>query len=153
MIRYIFSRWGWNPASILHKSIAGRYRPVSYPDGPITARYRFMYNAYWECCLRWLSVLCIFHKQLIANVYIVYTYLFQNMFLQHRTYCDQLTTIKHFILDILNGMKYWNTQHFLFFQGWETAKLILISGLRTFILSMKFHFYTWLQDNLFLCQM
>ena len=29
-------------ASILHKSTAGRYRPVSYPDGPITARYRFM---------------------------------------------------------------------------------------------------------------
>ena len=30
------------PVSILHKSIAGRCRPVSYPDGPITARYRFM---------------------------------------------------------------------------------------------------------------
>ena len=30
------------PASILYKSIAGRYRPVSYPDGPITARYRFI---------------------------------------------------------------------------------------------------------------
>ena len=30
------------PANILHKSTAGRYRPVSYPDGPITARYRFM---------------------------------------------------------------------------------------------------------------
>ena len=29
------------PASILYKSIAGRYRPVSYPDGPITAHYRF----------------------------------------------------------------------------------------------------------------
>ena len=29
------------PVSILHKSTAGRYRPVSYPDGPITARYRF----------------------------------------------------------------------------------------------------------------
>ena len=28
--------------SILHKSIAGRYRPVSYPDGLITAHYRFM---------------------------------------------------------------------------------------------------------------
>ena len=28
------------PASILYKSIAGRYRPVSYPDGPITARYK-----------------------------------------------------------------------------------------------------------------
>ena len=28
--------------SILHKSIAGRYRPVRVADGPITARYRFM---------------------------------------------------------------------------------------------------------------
>ena len=37
-----------NPASILYKSIAGRYRPVSYPDGPITACYRFIKNAYWE---------------------------------------------------------------------------------------------------------
>ena len=34
-------------ASILYKSIAARYRPVSYPDGPITARYRFIKNAYW----------------------------------------------------------------------------------------------------------
>ena len=31
-----------NPArSILYKSTAGRYRPVSYPEGPITARCRF----------------------------------------------------------------------------------------------------------------
>ena len=37
------------PASILYKSIAGRYRPVSCPDGPITACYRFMKNAYWVC--------------------------------------------------------------------------------------------------------
>ena len=36
------------PASILYKSIAGRYRPVSYPDGPITVRYRFIKNAYWD---------------------------------------------------------------------------------------------------------
>ena len=35
------------PASILYKSIAGRYRPVSYPDWPITFRYRFIKNAYW----------------------------------------------------------------------------------------------------------
>ena len=35
------------PASILYKSTAGRYRPVSYPDGPISARYRFIKNAYW----------------------------------------------------------------------------------------------------------
>ena len=35
------------PASILNKYIAGRYRPVSYPDGPITARCRFIKNAYW----------------------------------------------------------------------------------------------------------
>ena len=35
------------PVRIHYKSIAGRYRPVSYPDGPITARYRFIKNAYW----------------------------------------------------------------------------------------------------------
>ena len=29
------------PVSILHKSIAGRYRPVRVADGPITACYRF----------------------------------------------------------------------------------------------------------------
>ena len=42
------------PAGILYKSIAGRYRPVSYPDGPITGRYRFIKNAYWEDLLRYL---------------------------------------------------------------------------------------------------
>ena len=35
------------PASILYNT-ADRYRPVSYPDGPITARYRFIKNAYWD---------------------------------------------------------------------------------------------------------
>ena len=33
------------PHSILHKSIAGQYRPVRVADGPITARCRFMKNA------------------------------------------------------------------------------------------------------------
>ena len=33
--------WLYNPASILRKSTSGRHRPVSYPDGPMTARYRF----------------------------------------------------------------------------------------------------------------
>ena len=33
--------------SILYKSKTGRYRPVSYPEGPITARNRFIKNAYW----------------------------------------------------------------------------------------------------------
>ena len=36
-----------HPVSILHKSIAGRYRPVRVADGPITARCRFMKNASW----------------------------------------------------------------------------------------------------------
>ena len=39
---------GLNPVSILHKSTAGRYRPVRVADGPITARCRFMKNASWE---------------------------------------------------------------------------------------------------------
>ena len=34
-------------ASILHKSIAGRYRPVRVADGPITARCRFIKNDSW----------------------------------------------------------------------------------------------------------
>ena len=42
-----FIRGRVHPASILYKSTAGRYRPVSYPDGPITARCRFIKNAYW----------------------------------------------------------------------------------------------------------
>ena len=36
------------PTSILYKSIAGRYRPVRVADGPITACYRFIKNAYWD---------------------------------------------------------------------------------------------------------
>ena len=36
------------PVSILYKSTAGCYRPVSYPDGPITARLRFIKNASWD---------------------------------------------------------------------------------------------------------
>ena len=39
---------GQSPVSILHKSIAGRYRPVRAADGPITARCRFIKNASWE---------------------------------------------------------------------------------------------------------
>ena len=31
-----------DPASTLHKSTAGHCWPVSYPYGPIMARYRFM---------------------------------------------------------------------------------------------------------------
>ena len=44
-IRWLY--W-YFPVSILYKSIAGRYRPVSYPDGPITVRYWFIKNAFWE---------------------------------------------------------------------------------------------------------
>ena len=47
------------PPTILYKSIAGRYRPVSYPDGPITARYRFIKNDSWvifcDCGSTWTS--------------------------------------------------------------------------------------------------
>ena len=39
------------PTSILCKSIAGRYRPVRVANGPITARCRFIKNAYWVTTL------------------------------------------------------------------------------------------------------
>ena len=38
------------PVSILHKSIAGCYRPVRVADGPITACCRFINNASWGDC-------------------------------------------------------------------------------------------------------
>ena len=45
--RRLFAWRGCDPVSILYKSIAGRYRPISVADGPITARYRFIKNASW----------------------------------------------------------------------------------------------------------
>ena len=42
--------WAFYPAGILYKSIVGRYRPVRVPDGPITARHRFIKNASWVLC-------------------------------------------------------------------------------------------------------
>ena len=45
------------PASFLYKSTAGRYRPVSYPDGPTTSRCRFVKNAYWVVYHRGTNVL------------------------------------------------------------------------------------------------
>ena len=44
------------PASILYKSTAGHYRPVSYPDGPITARCRFIKNVYCDIVLVYFVV-------------------------------------------------------------------------------------------------
>ena len=35
------------PVRILHKYIAGRYRPIRVADGPITSRYRFIKNVSW----------------------------------------------------------------------------------------------------------
>ena len=54
------------PASILYKSIAGRYRPVRVADGPITARYRFIKNAYWGTA-KWL-VFRLFYFARISTI-------------------------------------------------------------------------------------
>ena len=48
LYRHVHSLVILNPARILYKSTAGRYRPVSYHDGPKMARCRFIKNAYWE---------------------------------------------------------------------------------------------------------
>ena len=45
------------PAGILYKSTAGRYRPDSYPDWPITTRCRFIKNAYWDATSFYLNSL------------------------------------------------------------------------------------------------
>ena len=53
------------PAGMLYKSTAGRYRPDRVADGPIMARCRFMWNAYWDTiCLLFYIVyfahICVF---------------------------------------------------------------------------------------------
>ena len=55
------------PVCILHKSIAGRYRPVRVADGSITARCRFIKNASWDTLsdiLGW----CIFKVSSAVNM-------------------------------------------------------------------------------------
>ena len=60
-----------NPVSILYKSIADRYRPVSYPDGPITARYRFIKNAGWEHYENMrIKIYRKFHLQTLKNFWL-----------------------------------------------------------------------------------
>ena len=48
VVKFESMYYGRSPVSILYKSIAGRYQPVSVADGPITARHRFIQNASWE---------------------------------------------------------------------------------------------------------
>ena len=57
------------PASILYKSIAGRYRPVSVADGPITARYRFIKHTYWavRCLIVVLSRSCLYCDHIVRE--------------------------------------------------------------------------------------
>ena len=54
----IAHEWTDFPVSILHKSIAGRYRPVRVADGPITARCRFIKNA--SCFLFYITEITFF---------------------------------------------------------------------------------------------
>ena len=57
-----FSLWlVYCPVSILHKSISGRYRPVRVPDGPITARYRFIKNASLVSILVCITKTCLYN--------------------------------------------------------------------------------------------
>ena len=61
------------PISILHKSIAGRYRPVRVADGPITTRCRFIKNASWVNCsglgLIWIIVVRLHNLDALRNEY------------------------------------------------------------------------------------
>ena len=70
-------RWA-HPVSILYKSTAGRYRPVSYPDGPITARCRFIKNASWGAHAFLLVLLC--GGSIRFDIYIIYIYIIFRLF-------------------------------------------------------------------------
>ena len=64
------------PASILYKSIALRYRPVSYPDGPITDRYSFIKNASWDVVMCYICVQLLRMRinVRICNTFVRYSY-------------------------------------------------------------------------------
>ena len=47
------------PPSILYKSIAGRFWPLSYPDGSITSRCRSIKNAYWGAICKKVGFLAL----------------------------------------------------------------------------------------------
>ena len=51
-------KWITSSASIQHKSIAGRYRPVRVADGPIKARCRFINNASWVNIILHMRKVC-----------------------------------------------------------------------------------------------
>ena len=88
-----------HPASILYKSSAGRYRPVRVADGPITARCRFIKNAYWAVFKHNDNVLqrkeCFAYMFFCCFFFVFFFFLF---FCKH--FCQVLTctTLKRNIL-------------------------------------------------------
>ena len=71
------------PASILYKSIAGRYRPVRVADGPITAHYRFMYNAYWcfSCSTQQSIKLSLLKNMKMPTIVIIFIFISRENFM------------------------------------------------------------------------
>ena len=82
-------------ASILYKSIAGRYRPVRVADGPITARYGIIKNAYmyWLCSVTVslpgyfvyffdFSFILVIEQHILSRLYI---YIFSKLYSPGRT--------------------------------------------------------------------
>ena len=57
------------PVSILHKSIAGRYRPVRVADGPITTRCRFIKNASWDFASSHIVLYILYRDPFSSRVY------------------------------------------------------------------------------------
>ena len=54
--RIFYLQKGRYPDSIPLLSISARYRSDRIPVGPITGRYRFMWNAIWDIVIRATSV-------------------------------------------------------------------------------------------------
>ena len=91
------------PVSILHKSIAGRYRPVSCPDGPITARYRFIKNANWVC---FMFVAFSGYLHLYFLQFIMKTYLFNFDPLKPHFYIVKLGFTGVYIIFFISAQKH-----------------------------------------------
>ena len=121
---YAYKSAGWmanSSVSILYKSIAGRYWPVRVADGPITARYRFIKNASWECLAGWKTVPtlikllpCLLSPELKAPCKIVKDNTFFLIYIPYSTLlphmCSYKCTVKQF-----SNLKDYNQCTFIYF--------------------------------------
>ena len=135
------------PASILHKSIAGRYRPVRVADGPITDRCRFIKNASWV--LSFFFLYCPRYSN-VRNTYLsgyLHTHSVQELLHGKVTATDEnnetmLCHVQEFIV---------RSKRFLWYKGTNVTLMQIILREKLWSYGVMDHIYISLSVSLSLC--